>query len=605
MTEASAAAMPVRIARASVVRLAMYILIPAALTVWVYYPVLYDQALCFDDSEYVVNNPLVRSASWSSVGRFFGEVLHPSTIRGYYQPLSMTSLMLDYALVSNEKDLRPFHRTNLILHVLCTALVALLVWQLFDNAAIALMAGLLFGLHPLAVEPVAWIGQRKTLLAAFFCLASLSCYVPYARHGNVWLLISTGLLFVLALLSKPTSTPLPIVMLLLDYWPINRVSRRAVVEKIPLIGLSIVAAIVTFISQRDTLGVTTPIQATVEQLSLNMTYAPAFYLRLFFFPLNLSSYYPFPSPYSFSNASVAIPAAVGVVIAIGAIMSLRKTRSCFVCGSIFFVLLLPTLGIIGFTDTVAADRFAYLPMVGLVLLISSTMRQSTRQFHLGRSLLIVAIAAMESRLTREQLAHWSTSESISRHMLKSAPNSSAVWGNLAYSLDDSGRRDEAIEAYYQALRLAPNNVVALNNLAVLFEKLDRRDEAVALLQRALIARPEHAWTHFHLANLLVRSEKLDDAVVHFRRALRANPDLPEVRYNLAVVLVMMNRTDEAMVECEAALAIRSDADVHCLMGTLLQRSGRMADAMAHFQEALRLDSTHARTLAAIEATRHP
>jgi Flp pilus assembly protein TadD len=604
MIESLSSAAPARAARASAIRVSICILIPAAAALVVHYPVLDAKALCFDDSEYLVGNPLVKNPSLNSAARFFGEVWRPSTIRGYYQPLSMVSLMLDYATASSENDLRPFHRTNLILHVLCTALVALIIWQLFADATVALMAGLLFGLHPLAVESVAWIGQRKTLLAAFFCFASLSCYVRYAHRGNLGSLIATGLLFVLALLSKPTSTPLPIVMLLLDGWPLNRISRRAFVEKIPLVCLSVVAAIVTYISQRDTAGVATPDQSTWEQTLLTLFYAPAFYLKLIFCPANLSAYYPFPTPYSFSNAAVSIMAGACLGILVAVVTSLRKTRSIFVAGLIFFVLLLPTLGIIGFAEVVAADRFAYLPILGVLLILAWVFLAMPRRARVIACGVVVLIAMTESVLARGQLAHWATTESLAAHMLKAAPNSSAVWGNQAFALQEVGKNDDAVAAYHHALDLAPNNVIAMNNLAVLVEKMGRRDEAVALLQRALIARPEHAWTHFHLANLLVRDQRLAEAAEHYRSALRANPDLPEVHYNLAVALVMMNRVDESIAECNAALAIRPDADVHCLLGTLLGESGQSAAAMEHFRAALAIDPEHARTLAAIEAAGH-
>jgi hypothetical protein len=188
-------------------------------------PALSAQAIIIDDDQYLTKNVLVQNPGWVSAGRFFAEVLEPSTVQGYYQPLTMLSLMGDYILGGRPYNLKPFHRTSLLLHMANTALVIVFLYLLFGHAWIAAGMGLLFGLHPMTVECVAWISQRKTVLSAFFALWSLILYVCFARSRSWKFYAGCLIMYVLALMSKPTAIPLPVLMLLLDYWPLNRLNR--------------------------------------------------------------------------------------------------------------------------------------------------------------------------------------------------------------------------------------------------------------------------------------------------------------------------------------------------------------------------------------------
>ena len=196
-----------------------------------HWPVLSARALTFDDEQYFTENVLVQKPGIESAKRFLGEVLKPSTVAGYYQPLTMISLMIDYRLGGREGDLLLVHRTSLILHIMNTALLIIFVYHLFGVPWAAAAGGLLFGLHPMTVEPVAWISERKTLLATFFSLWSLIFYVRFARSGDLKVYFGCMTAYILALMSKPTSVPLPILMLLLDFWPLRRLNKRAVWEK--------------------------------------------------------------------------------------------------------------------------------------------------------------------------------------------------------------------------------------------------------------------------------------------------------------------------------------------------------------------------------------
>ena len=223
-----------------------------------HWPVLSCKALSWDDEQYLLENKLVKQPGWDSAKHFLTEVLYPSTVRGYYQPLAMISLMLDYAAGGREENLRPFRRTSLLLHVANSMLLVVLLYFLFGDVLVAGVGGIAYGVHPLTIESIPWLAERKTLLAAFFCLWCLIFYVRYCRSRSAASYITSAVFFVLALMSKPTSTPLPLMMLVLDYWPLKRLSKKAVLEKIPFVAVAVFAAVITFVSQRNTAHVIMP-----------------------------------------------------------------------------------------------------------------------------------------------------------------------------------------------------------------------------------------------------------------------------------------------------------------------------------------------------------
>ena len=198
-----------------------------------HWPALSARALAFDDDKHIFQNVLVQNPGFSSARRIVGEVLEPS-VGGYYKPLSMLSLMLDRAVADQPDDVRPFRRTSLGLHVVNTILVVVLLYQLFGQPWVAALVGLLFGLHPCTVEAIPWTAERKALVSAFFSLWCLVLYVRYARRRGWGFYAAALVMYLCALLSKPTATPVVALLLLLDYWPIRRLSWRAVWEKLPV-----------------------------------------------------------------------------------------------------------------------------------------------------------------------------------------------------------------------------------------------------------------------------------------------------------------------------------------------------------------------------------
>jgi len=463
----------------------------------VHWPALSAGALSFDDNQYLTENHLVQNPGWNSIRQFVVEVLEPSTVRGYYHPLSMISLMLDYARGGRSGYLAPFRQTSLLLHIINTVLVIIILYLLFGRILVATLSGLLFGLHPLNVESIPWLAERKTLLAAFFVLLCLILYIIYTRKRSRTAYGASVALYILALTSKPTAVPLPALLLLLDYWPLRRISKKVIAEKIPFFVLAGIAAFITFISQRNTSAVTMPSEYGFMKIPLMICHNIIFYLHNFVWPTRLSAFYPFPEPFSLRQPTV-LAGVIGTFILITILLfSLRWTRS-FLSGWLFFLLaVFPTLGIVGFHPVIAADRHMYLPMVGLMLPIAWLLRcvldagdYGQRRLRILAVILTVATLAVgEATVTRRYLVHWQDTISHYKHLLSLAPGYAIIHNNLGVAYYEQGKSTEAIRQWETAVKLAPDYPDALNNLAWMLatsEAIKSRDaeRAIKLAEHA-------------------------------------------------------------------------------------------------------------------------
>jgi len=569
---------------------------------WVHWPALSTQALSFDDSEYMTQNRLVQQPGWGSARRFLSEVLEPSTVHGYYQPLTMITLMLDYAAGGRPDQLRPFHRTSLLLHVANTVLVVVLLYQLFGHALAAAAVGLLFGVHPMTVETIVWVGERKTVLAAFFALLSLVAYVRYTRSGG-WMVYGMCLgAFVLALMSKPTATPLAACMLLLDCWPLRRVNRwsdlkgRVVLEKIPLLIIALISAYITYESQKRTAVTVLPGASGHKPLLLVLCHNIVFYLWHIVWPVNLSSHYPPPYPMNLRDGNV-LAGVIGTALLIPLLLvSLRWTRAFLVGWLYFFVAIFPTLGVIGFTNVIAADKFAYLPSIGLMLpmvYVLSKAWGASRGLNLtlSRAGIVgtVAIAAVLLGFgTRAYLAKWTDTETLFRYMVSRSPQAAAPNIYLGLTLHRQGKYDEAIAYHRTAIEAAPAYHGSYFNLGNSLMAKGEVDDAIGWYKRALNVKADFADGHNNLGNAWLHKGDRAAAKKHYLEAIDIDSDFADAHYNLANVLRDEGRTEEAIWHYQETVRINPDeARAHKNLGIVLARQGDIVGAVYHYCEALR------------------
>jgi tetratricopeptide (TPR) repeat protein len=574
------------------------VLLVAAIVAWAHWPVLGTQATSLDDDLYVASNPLVTHPSWTSTRRFFSEVLNPSSVAGYYHPLAMTSLMLDYAAGGRPEDLRVFHRTNLALHVLSAMVIVVLLFRLFGALVPAALAGLLFALHPLTVEPLAWVEERKTLLSACFAFACLLAYVEHARRGRRIWLTTSGALYVLALLSKPTVTMLPLLLLLLDWWPLKRLRWRTVFEKWPFFLLSAVFGVITLVSQRLSSGLVPTTPEDLLRWPLRVGCQLAFYLGKLLRPTDLSCVYPLPEPMSLTTPAVLWSVVLAGALTLLLVAAARRARGPL-AGWLFFVLAIaPTMGIVKYSWVTSQDKYVYLPALGFVLVLGSGLTalwDSKRWSGGGVKAVLVALAllvlAAEARGVRNALGNWRDSVTLWRHIVTVAPGAPAAQNGLGAALARKGRADEAVPHFREAVRLGPDFADARLNLGLALLGEGDVAEATRCFRTVVAQHPGNYLAHFNLGLAELRAGRPNEAEAEFRSTSSLKPRYVEAMDMTGYVLVLQGRPAEGLPLLRRAVSL-APTYPHArfsLAMALLRLGGHDAEAVEELRQAVRFN----------------
>ena len=501
------------------------------------WPVLSCQALTYDDGQYLLNNELVQSVNWESCRRFFVEVLSPSTVGGYYQPLTMLSLMIDFLFAGEIGDLTVFHRTNLILHIINTTLMVFFIYILFQNVWVAGLSGLLFGLHPTTIESLAWISERKTLLSTMFSMSALIVYLRAKVNRKLYLVIALAM-YILALMSKPICLPLPLVMLLFDLWPLQRLRKNVVFEKNFFYLFGLIFGVISFISQKNTAGVWSPfdfpifnfdVQFNIFKLFLAIIWQLFFYTTKFFWPFPISHRYPFPRVFTLFDSTVLL-SIIGVLLLI--ILCWRtypKFKALTVGMSIFVVMLLPTMGIIGVTNTLVSNRYLYLPSIGLIIIVAAIFNLIVNKLQYfnkkiwiigGLSLLCLLAVIGEFYSSRSFLAMWKDSETLARHSIKMSSQDPYAYFGLGGVLMKKKDYLGAIAAYQTVLTLQPlageKLYYALGHAYLANQDYE---EALKCYQECLKRQPQSYLSYYLIGNLFYNQKKYEEAIFWYNQAL--------------------------------------------------------------------------------------
>jgi len=422
-------------------------------------------------------------------------------------------------------------------------------------------------------------------------------YVGYVRsrgRGWAWYVLC-AVLFVLALLAKPTPTLLPVGLLLLDIWPLNRFSRRAILEKIPLLILAAVSAWITYESQKRTAIADLPARETWWYVPLVLSHNIVFYLQRFVWPAHPSAHYPMPDVVLPSDPQFAIGMVGTVILIVLLVLSLRRTRAAVVGWLFFFVMIFPATGVIGFANVIAAERFAYLPSVGLMLPLVALIAWAWEQGRSARTvrISIMALAACAAFAlgagSQAYLREWSNTETLFRYMLRLYRKAPSLQLSLGMELEDQGRDLEAMAEYRQTLKLSPRFWIPHMNLGRLLAKNRQLDEGIREYEMAIACKSDFYEAHINLGNALMQNQMLDQALVHYRRAVEIQPNSADAHYNLANALLMTGDTNGAVEQYERALVCDPEhAPTHKNYGTVLLQLGRRSEAVEHYKEALRL-----------------
>jgi len=552
----------------------------AILVTLVYWPAREFQFLNWDDDKNFVYNPHFRGLGVVNLRWMFA-----APHLGHYHPLTWLSLGLDYAIWG--LDAAGFHLTNLLLHAANAALFCVVAARLVGGQPWApLVAGLLFALHPLRVESVAWVSERRDVLSGLFYLLSVLAYLRAHQQGprRRWLMVSLAA-FTGGLLSKAVVVSLPVVLVALD-WAVLR--RRAWAEKLLYLALAAVAALVTLAVQpagvAGAAGHVTALPLLRLELSL---YALAFYLGKSVLPLGLFPQYVFPGGVAGWMAGAVVVAVTAVTVAVA-----RRFPAALAAWACYVATLLPVLSIFRVDpQQFAADHHTYLATLPLALLGGAGLAAlGQRRGAVAAVVLVTALAA----LTRAQLPVWRDPLSLWTRAVTGAPGSSVAHNNLGEALAGANRMAEALPHFEAAVGLRPNHAQAQYNLGRGLQQLGKLSEALPHFEQALAADPAFAQARNDLANCLARLGRLDAAFQHYQRALQDQPELADAHYNLANLLHGRRQFEEAIVHYRQSLRLKPElADAHSNWGVSLDALGRAAEAMEHYRQALAIDPRNA------------
>jgi Tfp pilus assembly protein PilF/uncharacterized membrane protein len=581
-------------------------LLLALATLLVYLPVASHGFSIFDDDDYVSQNHIVRNGlTWAGVKWAF-----TSWYAGNWHPLTWLSHMLDCEVFGLNAGAH--HLVNVLFHTANTVLLFLLLLRLTGELWPTAFVAALFAWHPLHVESVAWISERKDVLSTFFALLTLLAYTRYAQwvtsaqvrsrftfHVSrfYWLALA---FFALGLMAKPMLVTLPFVMLLLDYWPLERVgderravanSSRLLLEKWPFFVLAAASCIITYPAQNEG-GLVVPLEEMPLEYRLgNALLAYNLYLLKTFWPVHLAILYPLPK----TIPLLAVFIAAAVLIAISVAVWLGRKRGPYtLVGWLWFLgTLVPVIGLVQVGHTAMADRYTYFPSIGVFIAVTFAVRDWAHRFRFPSPVITptaVLILGGCVVLAENQLRCWRDDESLFSHAISVVRDNEPAHLCLGLVYKMNGRNNDAMAEYRTALRLNPYGVKTYNSLAMLLAGAGRTNEALAELREALRLFPADALSRNTLANLLADSGHANEALAEFQEAVRLNPKNATLHNNLGTLLVELGRYDEAMAHyAEAARLDPDDWRPPYLMGKVRLKQGRDVEAVTHFRQALQID----------------
>ncbi len=627
-------------------------------TLFLYWPVRHFDFVNYDDPIYVIDNRHVQSGlNWEGVQWAF-----TSKEATNWHPLTWLSHMLDVQWFGMHPG--PHHVTSVVLHSL-NAVLLFLVWLRMTKILWpSFLVAALFAWHPLRVESVVWIAERKDVLSMLFFLLTLYAYVLYAgaahrpdaspgetnpRKNTIWrssfFYLLTLALFALGLMCKPMLVTMPFLLLVLDYWPLKRLTlasgmerdlarangeswRRLFGEKIPLFALSAASCMATFLAQSSGGAVATLERTPLDERLANAVVAYVVYLKQMVWPVRLAVFYPYLHGWGwFTVLGCAV-----LLFGITAVALWQRTRRQYLLAGWLWYLgtLVPVIGIVQVGDQAHADRYTYLPLIGIAVILAWSLRELLdRRSGLRTVVGIGCASALTACLfaTRHQLQSWRDAETLFRHALAVTENNYVAHNSLGNTLTDQKRLDEAkkeydaalsisplysdshinlgrvfmqqgdleraIEHFHTALEIKPASMLANYNLGVALGEQGRNQEAVDVYQKAVALDPDFADAHYNLALALAKLGRPAEAEAEDRKALRLSPRFAYAHYSLAITLQQLHRDTEACEEFQRAVQFDPQyMPARYELGSALLALSRFQEAVPVFEEILRLQPTN-------------
>ena len=600
----------------------------------------------YDDDQYVYANPIITNGLTLSGIQWAFTHVHASN----WHPLTTISHMLDCSLYG----LQPWghHLTNIVLHATAAVLLFLALLRLTSASDLQLstlndqpsasniwacaFVAALFAVHPLRVESVAWVSERKDVLSGVFFMLTLLAYARYARLASwddaalprqsgaattrlrkwpIGSYLTVVILFALGLMCKPTLVTLPLVLLLLDYWPLGRwqgagneehggkseelsakstisafqTSRGLVIEKLALFALSAASCAATVIAQKDVIE--RSLQMNFIERANNAFISYAAYLGEMIWPAHLVVSHPYGERYR--NLAQVVVSLI-LLSGISAICFLsRKKYPFLLTGWLWYIgVLVPMIGLVQVSGESRSDRYTYLAQIGVYIMVSWGAMALIKKWRPHRAPLAATAMAVIIALaicSYGQTAYWRDTETLWRHALDVSPDDYLARDNLGYTLLQKGKINEAIAEYEKAIQIKPGYARAHNNLGNALMQTGQLTEAAAQYQKVLELEPHDSQVHNNMGTLLIKQGRVDEAIEQYRKAVAADPETAELHYNLGSALIVKGNWDDAINHLEAALTIDPNfPEAHNKLGVAFGETGRINEAIGQFGEALRL-----------------
>ncbi|MDH7481121.1 MAG: tetratricopeptide repeat protein [Armatimonadota bacterium] len=595
----------------------LIILFLLTITLVVFLQVKNHEFLNYDDDVYITANHHVRNGlTLESIKWAF-----TTTYANNWHPLTWISHLLDVQLYK----LKPagHHVTSLLIHMLNVALLFVVLEMMTHSRWRSAFVAALFAIHPLHVESVAWVAERKDVLSSFFWILTLFAYLRYVKYPRATTYVPVVLIYALGLMSKPMLVTLPFVLLLLDYWPLGRTTfaheqlagsiekhsiGRLVIEKIPLLVLAGASCTMTYIAQGEAVAPFERFPFGIR--AANAVVAFVSYILKMLWPANLSVFYVHPST-SLPTWQVL---GAGVVLICIFVLALRNifTYPYILVGWLwYFGTLIPVIGLIQVGAQAMADRYTYMPLTGIFIIIAWGVPKLLgnsrigvekgkrkkeafvpKSFILPFAALLVIISLMISAWYRTSV--WKNSITLFENALRSNPNNYLAHNNLGVALEKANKLEEAAAHYEVTLRLKPNHPQAHNNLANIYFRTGKVDKAILEYRKALELKPKDAAIHNNLGVALAEKGMLDEAIKEYKIALQIRPDYDKAHLNLGMALARLGKFREAADEMNKARNISPESsEGHNNYGVILAGQGKILEAIEQFKEALRLKPENA------------
>lgn len=511
----------------------------------------------YDDVDYTTGNPNVRQGitvqglEWALTSRDTGN----------WVPLTWVSHMLDCEFFGQDSGWHHLH--NVLLHALAAVMLCIFLERATGTRWRSALAAFLFALHPLHVQSVAWVAERKDVLNACFWFLTLWLYVRYAERPGTGRYLAVALGFCLGSMAKPMMVTLPFVLLLLDYWPLARLGqrgRKAIWEKLPLLGLAGAAAAIAYLAQKHAESVNlVPLQARLA----NAIHSYTLYILQTFWPARLAVFYPYPRDFAFAFLPLLAEGVLLAVVTTGVIVLRRRAPYLLMGWGWFVVTLVPVIGLVQVGDQAHADRYMYIPMVGLLVMLiwgAAEILEKLRAKTLAIPLAAAACLA-SAVLSWFQIGYWRNSETLFRRALAVTNDNKVANNNLGSYLMDSGRVSEALPYFETAVRIDPESAISRVDLGTALGQMGRLPEAIAQLQIAVRLSPDALKPHSDLGTALAIAGRLPEAAAEFESALRIDPNDALVQNNLGLALSgIPGRLPDALRHLEEADRLSPDPE---------------------------------------------